>query len=85
MEAPRAGAEAFICDDESRLHWIERRAKESERFRTALGQVYIYPQLSDRAILRVERAAGVPLAELDRERRQRRRVRLSGVTTRRLE
>jgi hypothetical protein len=63
--------EDFIADDPSRLHWIERMASSSSRFRQALGMVWIW-DLPDRVFARVERAAGVALHDNEPERRARR-------------
>ncbi len=56
--------EVFVCNDASRLHWIELQARRSERFRQALAEVWVWELPSD-AFSRLERAAGVPLARPD--------------------
>ncbi len=52
--------EVFVCDDESRVHWIERQAPSSPAFRQALAYVWAW-ELSDRMFWRVERASGTKL------------------------
>ncbi|HET6949514.1 MAG TPA: hypothetical protein VFI47_04005 [Acidimicrobiales bacterium] len=63
--------EVFATDDESRLHWIERQAASSEDFRQAMRDMWVW-RLPDRAFRRVERAAGVELADPAPDRRARR-------------
>ena len=53
--------EDFISDDPDRLAWIEVQAKRSERFRQALGNVWIESRVTKATFLRVQRAAGVKL------------------------
>jgi hypothetical protein len=53
--------EDFITDDPDRLAWIEMEAKRSERFRTALANVWIKSHVSEATFLRIERAARVTL------------------------
>lgn len=60
--------EDFISDDEATITWVEEQAARSERFRRALGNVWIW-ELSPATFDRVERAAGVPLAHPERETR----------------
>jgi hypothetical protein len=63
--------EVFVCDDVSRLHWIERQAASSEAFRRAMRTIWVW-ELPDRAFRRMERAAGVRLLDREPERRARR-------------
>ncbi len=56
--------EVFLYDNESRLVWVERRAAESERFRRALAQVWVWDLPTD-TFGRLERAAGRPLPRPD--------------------
>ncbi len=56
--------EVFLCDDPSRLQWIERQARRSEKFRRALAQVRV-SELPSGAFARLERAAGIRLARPD--------------------
>jgi hypothetical protein len=50
--------EGFIVDDPSRLHWIERQASRSERFRRALRMVWVGGTWSVHGHERFRRAAG---------------------------
>jgi hypothetical protein len=52
--------EDFIREEEDRILWVEEQAERSDRFRTALANVWI-SDLSPPTFLRIERAAGVPL------------------------
>ncbi len=54
--------------NDDRLAWIERSAAESPRFRQALRNVWIWRAAPPDVFARVERAAGAPLADPDRER-----------------
>ena len=63
--------EDFATDDESRLHWIERQAAASDDFRQALECMWVW-RLPDKAFRRLERAAGVELADPDAAERARR-------------
>jgi hypothetical protein len=67
--------EDFATDDESRLDWIERQAAASDRFRLAMRDMWVW-RLPDQAFRRVERAAGVELADPDADQRHRRLRRL---------
>jgi hypothetical protein len=53
--------EDFVCDDEERLLWIEEEAARSPNFRKALANVWVW-QLPPEVFLRLEGAAGAPLA-----------------------
>ena len=59
--------ENFVTDDEDRLRWIEREAKRSENFRSALANVWIDDVgLTPEAFERVETAAGQTLRRTPR-------------------
>ncbi len=51
-------------EDADQLAWIEAQAARSERFRRALGRVRVSSSASAEAVLRLERAAGVPLKRM---------------------
>ena len=53
--------EAFVCEDEGRIRWIERTAPTNKRLRQALRNVYCWGIMDDRYCERLERAAGGPL------------------------
>lgn len=53
--------EVFVCDDESRLSWIESVAPTSAAFRKALSNVWVYFDVSQASFERVEAAAETPL------------------------
>jgi hypothetical protein len=66
--------EVFVTDDESRLHWIERQADTSPRFRQALAGVWVFGgEVSDETFVRLERAARQPLPSPDDQRQRRER------------
>jgi hypothetical protein len=54
--------EDFLIEDADRLAWVEAHAARSERFRRALGDVFIADWASPETFLRIERAAGVKLS-----------------------
>lgn len=54
--------ENCVSGQESSLRWIEEQARASVKFRRALREVWVYNALDPDAFARVERAAGVPLA-----------------------
>ena len=47
--------------EEDRLHWVEQQAAASEKFRKALGHVWVKNHLDAATVARLERAAGVEL------------------------
>jgi hypothetical protein len=47
----------FVIDDEPRLLWIESQASTSDRFRTALSNVWVWDCLTAEQFERVERGA----------------------------
>jgi Family of unknown function (DUF6869) len=53
--------EEFIRADEDRVRWIEEQAVSSAKFRTALGNVWIWSE-PDWVFERIEHAARIPLA-----------------------
>ena len=55
--------ENFVCDEESTLRWIEEQASISPKLRSALTHAWLWQQLSPESFVRVERAAGSPLAK----------------------
>ena len=63
--------EAYLSDDESTLHWVERHAAKSPKLKRALAAVQV-DRLPDRAFARIERAAGTALLRSDREAYERR-------------
>lgn len=50
--------EDFIDDDADRLEWVEAQAARSDRFRQALGNVWIRSWASSETVERIEKAAG---------------------------
>jgi hypothetical protein len=50
--------EALVADDPSRLHWIERQASGSDRFRRALRMVWLGGTWSPEGYERLRQAAG---------------------------
>jgi hypothetical protein len=63
--------EAYLSDDPSTLHWVERQAATNERLRQALTKLHAW-RLPDRAFARVEAAAGARLRRPDRDAYERR-------------
>ena len=49
--------EAFVCDDESRVRWLEREMETSPKLKAALSNTYCWGHLSDAVCARLERAA----------------------------
>ena len=50
--------EAVVVDDPSRLHWIERRAAASNRFREALRMIWVSGTWTQKGYERLRQAAG---------------------------
>lgn len=59
--------ESVVCDDEPTLRWVEEQASASPKLRAALTHAWLWNLLSPEAFARVERAAGSPLANPDRD------------------
>jgi hypothetical protein len=53
--------EDAIYDSDECVSWLEARATASQRFRQALGEVWIWDAVSPDRFSRIERAAGRPL------------------------
>jgi len=54
--------ENFVSDDEDDLRWIEAQCAADEKFRTALSGVWCASYVSEATLVRLDAAAGVPLA-----------------------
>ena len=54
--------EDAIYDADECVAWLEGRTTSSSRFRQALGQVWIWRQVSPERFAQIERATGRPLA-----------------------
>ena len=53
--------EYVVTDDEDRLRWIEAQARQSEKFRRCLADLFVWHDHSGRVAARVEAAAGLRL------------------------
>ena len=56
--------ENFVSDDPEDLLWLEQHCSGSAKLRTALSGVWCSNFVSAETLLRLDRAAGVPLARL---------------------
>jgi hypothetical protein len=54
--------EDYFCGDEDDLKWIEQQAAQSERFRLAVGHLWVANTVAAGVMARLDRAAGQPLA-----------------------
>jgi hypothetical protein len=62
LECVGAGPlEGFVCDDESRIRWIESVGPRSPRLGDALAHAWISGTVSDATFLRIDAAAGTRL------------------------
>jgi hypothetical protein len=56
--------EVFVNKDDDRIAWLEEQARNSERFRGSLANLWLGGDVPDPIFERAERAAGVPLVRL---------------------
>ena len=66
-ELGRVGAgplENFVSDDSDDLRWLEQQCSKNAKLRTALSGVWCSNFVSSDTLMRLDRAAGVPLARL---------------------